>query len=246
MTLSNRIKIAMDAADMKQADLARACGVKPPSVSGWLSGKAKFLRGENLLKVARALNVDQEWLASGRGTMTAAVATSAEASVSESPFKTTASPFIEGAMRVRIGEEQDTVPIRMVTLRLQAGATGFETEPDLHDGGVLPMPRHILEERRLEPRHLLAMRVRGQSMEPMLFEDDLVVINTADNTPISKECYAVNWNGEALLKQLVRRNGDWYLYSMNPDFGPVNVRSGQCSVVGRLIYQPGRVLAGRL
>lgn len=42
--LSDRLKKAMDAAGISQAELARACGVKPPSVNGWLSGKAKFLR----------------------------------------------------------------------------------------------------------------------------------------------------------------------------------------------------------
>ena len=57
----------MDEAGLSQADLARECGVKPPSVNGWLSGKSKFLRGENLLKAAKALNVSQSWLATGKG-----------------------------------------------------------------------------------------------------------------------------------------------------------------------------------
>jgi SOS-response transcriptional repressor LexA len=83
-------------------------------------------------------------------------------------------------------------------------------------------------------------------MEPMMFEDDVVVVNTADKQPLSREIYAVNFNGEALVKQLVKRNNDWFLYSVNPDFGPINVRSGQCSIVGRVVYQPGRVLTGRL
>ena len=67
--LSERLRIAMSESGVSQADLARACGVKPPSVNGWLSGKAKFLRGENLLSAASALNVSQEWLATGKGQM---------------------------------------------------------------------------------------------------------------------------------------------------------------------------------
>lgn len=59
----------MEQAGINQADLARACNVKPPSVNGWLSGKAKFLRGENLLKAAAALKVNQQWLADGTGDM---------------------------------------------------------------------------------------------------------------------------------------------------------------------------------
>ncbi|WP_407058829.1 S24 family peptidase [Ralstonia syzygii subsp. celebesensis] len=67
--LSERLQLAMREAGVSQADLARACGVKPPSVNGWLSGKSKFLRGENLLAAAKALNVSQAWLATGKGPM---------------------------------------------------------------------------------------------------------------------------------------------------------------------------------
>ena len=67
--LSKRLQIAMREAGVSQAELARACGVKPPSVNGWLSGKSKFLRGENLLAAAKALNVSQAWLATGNGPM---------------------------------------------------------------------------------------------------------------------------------------------------------------------------------
>ena len=69
MPLSDRLTLAMSSAGISQADLARACKVKPPSVHGWLSGKAKFLRGENLLLAAAALGVNQQWLATGEGPM---------------------------------------------------------------------------------------------------------------------------------------------------------------------------------
>lgn len=69
MTLSERLKFAMQSAGVSQAELARACGVKPPSVHGWLSGKAKFLRGENLLQAALVLKVRPEWLATDDGDM---------------------------------------------------------------------------------------------------------------------------------------------------------------------------------
>ena len=61
----------MQQAGVTQADLARACKVKPPSIHGWLSGKSKFLRGENLLTAASALGVSQKWLATGDGPMSA-------------------------------------------------------------------------------------------------------------------------------------------------------------------------------
>ena len=50
-----------------QADLARACKVKPPSVAGWLSGKAKSMSDENLLCAAAFFKVNPTWLATGLG-----------------------------------------------------------------------------------------------------------------------------------------------------------------------------------
>lgn len=68
-TLADRLRKAMRAADMSQKQLADAVGVKPPSVNGWLSSKARFIRGENLLKAAQALGVSEVWLATGKGDM---------------------------------------------------------------------------------------------------------------------------------------------------------------------------------
>lgn len=50
-----------------QADLARACGVKPPSVHGWFTGKTKSLKGVSLVRAANFLGVSKEWLSEGRG-----------------------------------------------------------------------------------------------------------------------------------------------------------------------------------
>lgn len=57
--------------EVKAADLARACDVKSPSVSAWLTGKTKNLEGANLLAAAELLRVNPWWLATGRGQMRA-------------------------------------------------------------------------------------------------------------------------------------------------------------------------------
>ena len=69
-TLADRLKYAMEILPPKKikgVELARAVGVKPPSVSDWLSGKSKKMEGENLLKASKFLGVNADWLASGNG-----------------------------------------------------------------------------------------------------------------------------------------------------------------------------------
>jgi transcriptional regulator with XRE-family HTH domain len=66
--LKDRIRSAMEAMPtVLQADLARACGVKPSSVSDWLSGETKSLKGNSLAKAAAILKVNPLWLAEGKG-----------------------------------------------------------------------------------------------------------------------------------------------------------------------------------
>jgi phage repressor protein C with HTH and peptisase S24 domain len=229
-----------------QAEIARALNQSQQTVNNW---EARGISKAGLLKAQSAIGCSATWLETGAPPMALAPRLASSMAHDATPAFVAADPehpFLTGAGGVRIGDEPDTIPIRRVSLKLHAGVTGFETEPELEDGGVLHMPRAVIEAHRLVPHQLLAIRVRGQSMEPMMFEDDVVVVNTADREPVSREIYAVNFNGEALVKQLLRRNNEWFLHSMNPDFGPVNVRSGQCSIVGRVVYQPGRVLTGRL
>lgn len=66
--LKDRLKSLLDEnPGLNQTGLARACGIKPPSVNDWFSGKTKTLKGQNLLRAAAYFGVNAEWLSSGRG-----------------------------------------------------------------------------------------------------------------------------------------------------------------------------------
>ena len=142
--------------------------------------------------------------------------------------------------------DTETTSIPRIALRLRAGSASYETVPDLTRLGPLIVPTNELLALNVDARRLLALRIRDRGMEPMLFEDDWVVIDTGDTMLRSGEVFAVNWNGEACIQQMVKRGGQWYLNYCNPDFKPINSRSGQLAVVGRVVYQPGRVVTGRL
>jgi transcriptional regulator with XRE-family HTH domain len=69
-TLKERLLLAMkQAPGVKQVDLANACGIKEASVSDWFTGKTKSLAGGNLIRAAKLLNVNADWLGTGRGPM---------------------------------------------------------------------------------------------------------------------------------------------------------------------------------
>lgn len=65
---AKRIEQRLSELDGKsQAGLAKACGIKAPSVNGWLSGESKMINGANLVASARYLNTTAEWIMTGRG-----------------------------------------------------------------------------------------------------------------------------------------------------------------------------------
>jgi hypothetical protein len=66
--LKDRIAEAMSRnPHLSQADIARACGVKTPSVADWINGKTKTLKADSARLGAKLFGCDQNWLATGVG-----------------------------------------------------------------------------------------------------------------------------------------------------------------------------------
>jgi phage repressor protein C with HTH and peptisase S24 domain len=131
-----------------------------------------------------------------------------------------------GAMRVVVSDANDDtfVQVPMVKLRLSAGVTGFQTEPEYQDGGTVGMRRDWVERKRLNPAKLIAILVKGESMEPTLYEDG--------------EVFAVNYNGEPVVKRMQKDGGRWWLGSDNPDQRTYYRRACEgdsCLVIGRVV-----------
>lgn len=67
-TLQDRMREAMRRRpDLSQADLARACKVKTPSVADWLNGKTKSLGPEPARLAAKLFGCDRDWIGQGLG-----------------------------------------------------------------------------------------------------------------------------------------------------------------------------------
>ena len=148
------------------------------------------------------------------------------------------------ARRIEVVPEDHTPPgavrIQRVKLKLSAGITGFGTEPIEGDDSPIYLPDTWLASRGLRREDLLALPIKGQSMEPTMFEGDTVVINTKDAEPKDSAIYAVNYEGEAVIKRLVRDYGMWWLVSDNPD--QRSYPKKQCAddmviLVGRVVHR---------
>ena len=138
------------------------------------------------------------------------------------------------------------VAIRMVPEHLRAGITGFETDHLYEDGGHLHVPRQWLEENDLSPDQLRAVKIKGDSMVPMMYAGDVAVVNIKDKSRVSGGVFALNFKGESVVKRLRYDRREWYLTSENPEFQHEPCRTGDCNVIGRVVRFEPRNFKDRL
>jgi phage repressor protein C with HTH and peptisase S24 domain len=132
------------------------------------------------------------------------------------------------------------LPVNMGYFHLQAGVTGYSIE--FYEDIKPPIFFHAtwFHANGYKPKKLVACKIKGDSMEPRLFAGDVVIINTDDNTPIDGKVFAVNYEGELVIKRLIRDGGQWYLSSDNPDKTrhPNKICTADiCITIGRVVYR---------
>ena len=217
--------------NLTQEGLAHACGWKTQgSVNQYLKGKIP-LNLPALLKFAHALEVQPHDISP-----TLAGMMDIAPGVSSSP-KNRATGSFKKVVEFN-PDDEGLVLVRKVKLRLSAGITGYAADESVDDGQPLAYRSEWFRKRGYSPDELIAINIKGDSMEPSLSSGDTVVINTADKTRKHGELYAVNYDGEAVVKRLIRDIGRWFLASDNPDqrrFHRQECTEGNCIIIGRIV-----------
>jgi transcriptional regulator with XRE-family HTH domain len=213
--LGSALREAMRLKGVTQAEVADAFGVTQPSVSEWL--RYGRIGKRHITRLV-------EWFSDKVGPEHWGM----PASWSSSP------------QPIDLDAHPDLVSIRSVTLRLQAGVSGFAVEQADGNGSPIFFRADWMQSEGYKPQNLVAIKVSGRSMEPGLNDGDMVVVNTAETIPLDGEAYAVNYEGEPVVKRLIRDAGEWWLSSDNPDQRryPRKECSGDgCIIVGRVIHK---------
>jgi len=148
--------------------------------------------------------------------------------------------MFEEKVPIELEGNPDFPSIRLMQFKLSAGVSGFATEPVDDDGEeIIVFRRDWYERNGYRPDSLFAVKVTGDSMEPGLYDGDLVVINTDQTDLKDGRVFAVNYEGEMVIKRLIRDDGQWWLYSDNPN--QRNYPPKRCHadtfLIGEIIYK---------
>lgn len=181
-TLKERLVEAMKGPPpIRAAALARACGVKQPSVSDWLSGRTKNLEGANLLNAAKALNVSPEWLASGKGPMRLLPSSDVlqESSTEKSyPSEKGEVMHLRVATR-RTSQDDDVVLIPRLDVKAKGGLGALAPANEFVIGSMSVTNSWIHQKlpRVSAKANLAVIEAYGTSMKPTIMSGDLLLVD---------------------------------------------------------------------
>lgn len=206
-TPAERLKHARKLRQMNQTQLAVKAGVATGTVGNIESGKRGIKA--SALSLARVLNVNPDWLATGEGPMEVA---GVNASLPGLFASSTGGPM----MPIEMENNPEYPAVRRVSIKAQAGITGYAVEP-MADGAPIVFRADWYKTHGYRPDRMLALRVCGESMIPSLYPDDLIVVNTESTTPRDGVAFLAAYYGEIMVKRLVMDAGQWWLCSDNAD-----------------------------
>ena len=101
--------------------------------------------------------------------------------------------------------------------------------------------RKWLREHGLEASKLSAVRVSGDSMEPLLREGDDLLVDMSGK-PFRDGIYVVRLDDSLLVKRVTSQGGGRFsLLSQNLSYPPLAVQADEIELVGRVVWKSGRL-----
>lgn len=208
---------------MTQAELARRIGIQQPSVAAILSGKAKGTR--YLHRIARVLETTPEWLLGETDDPNAPPHRLGEASLA---FR---GPEPEGRQPAR----PDLLSIREIDLTLGFGSTYLDipVTETVHD-----FPRDwIRQYTKAKADQLLFAQGVGDSMQPTLYDSDLLLIDCSQQTlNMADKIWAIAFGEVGGVKRLrPLPGGGVQILSDNPNVPDATAYDGELHILGRVV-----------
>lgn len=231
-SVAARITQAIEQSGKTAAQIAQACGVTPQAVNGWKK-TGRIGKGQ-LPALAELTGKSVQWLING-----------AESHVAAGGGPVTSFSARPISIYNNLDElpPESTVLVKRIDVELSAG----KGRQSWHIEEKEPLPFQADYIRRLDakPKNLVAVKVTGDSMEPRLFDDDTVLVDSADKrVPANGGVFALVYAGEMLVKRLRQLpNGGLKIISDNAErYEAITVEADDVEhihVVGRVKYRSG-------
>lgn len=134
---------------------------------------------------------------------------------------------------------RDWVEVPRLSIEVSAGPGAVAPPEQPFDS--FRFSQRWLREQGLEPDKLSAVRVIGDSMEPLLREGDDLLVDLAER-PFRDGIYVVRLDENLLVKRVTSQvGGRFSLLSQNLSYPPLSVTADQLDLLGRVVWKSGRL-----
>lgn len=218
-TIDGQINRMFQATQAKNdSELSRILGLSPAAV--YKAKQSGAIPPAWIIKIAERFKVSADWLLFGYG-----------------PMLRTDKPELVTAAETTVSPE-DLIMIPMVEAVLSAGTGSFETSGQVSREYAF---RRDFIQRKGNPAHMVLMRVRGDSMQPEVMDNDVVLLDQSKTRLNPGPIYAVGIEDSIYLKRVDKLPGQIVLKSVNPDYKPIHVDMGeqtsdQFRVIGQVLW----------
>lgn len=143
------------------------------------------------------------------------------------------------AEEISYSSASDWVQVPRLAVDASAGPGAVQAEEAAFDS--LVFSSKWLREQGFEAGRLSAIRVSGDSMEPLLRDGDEVLVDTRPQ-PFRDGIHVVRIDETLLVKRVAAQGGGRFsLLSQNLSYPPVAVTEDDLHIIGRVVWKSGRL-----
>lgn len=206
-TFQNRLKKAMNIRNLKQVDLVNKTGIDKTLINKYLAGIMKA-KQDKLTILANALNINEVWLMGYDVPM-------------EKNFS------IKKDLKLYGGDKNYNQLFPILGL-VKAGYDYFAEENCI---GYISLDKDVSD-----IENYFALKVAGDSMQPILYENDYVVVHKQDDVDNGQVAIILINGDEATIKKVIKYNDHIELQAFNPYY-PKKIlsKNDDFKIIGKVV-----------
>lgn len=240
MEFSDRVKQRMKALGITAVDLAAKVGVSKGAITHWTNGTNQA-GGQRLMRLAEALECEAAWLISGK----ASLFKSSSGRLHIVPSEDVETPA--QGQHPDSPSEKDYALIPQFKAHGSCGNGYLNDHVEVTEG--LVFKRDWLARMKAKPENLNVIYAEGDSMEPYVFEGDVVLFDRSATEPRDRQAYVIRRpDGGLSIKRLIQQiSGGWLIRSDNtdkskyPDEQLSEDALHEIPILGRVIWRGGEM-----
>ncbi len=226
-----RIKEARSALGLTQKELCEKAGMKLPSVRDYELGN-RIPGGEAVADLV-SIGINANWLLTGEGAM---LLSDAKVSPARPPVKTLP---VEQVAALPAAQHADFVFVPRYEVAASMG-NGAAIHSELIVDYLAFREDWVRTVLCLNPKNLILINSYGDSMEPTLKSNDLLLIDRGSSDARHDDIYAFSVNGELRVKRIqFKMNGSVVIRSDNPQYDSDILTSDEVEslrIIGRVVW----------